>query len=157
MIWAFSLLFLDESGLSTSFILSKNQLLVSLIYYIALYSLYFTYFCSDVYCLFPSINFGFYFFRLLLILLGVKVRLFWIFLITWSLYCYKLPSRTAFEILHLTCFESLCLHFHLFPGIIFISSWFIQLPIGCWAAYCIASVCLGFLLFCPCIWFPVLC
>ena len=46
-------------GLSVLFIFSKNQLLVSLIISIVSFSLYFTYFCSDLYDFFPSTDLGF--------------------------------------------------------------------------------------------------
>ena len=61
-IWALSLLLFLVSlakGFPTSFVFSKNQLLVSLIFFLFYFSLYFIYFCSDLYYFLHLLILGF--------------------------------------------------------------------------------------------------
>jgi len=90
-------------GLSVLFIFSKNQLLVLFIFTIVSFYFCFRYFCSDLYDLFPSTNFGIFLVLLFPVVSGMKlVSLFNVFpcFLGWDCIAINFLRRPAFAASH---------------------------------------------------------
>jgi len=132
----FSLMNLDK-GLWILFIFSKRQLLVLLIFFYCIFSIFFIYFCSDLFYFFPS-TLGFLF----LFLVTLCVRLF-----IWDFSCFlRLVLLQTFLLEQLLLcpidFGFIMFSFvsmYLYPLWLFFSDLLVVL-----VAYCLASMCLFF-------------
>ena len=123
-------------GLSTLFIFSNNQLLVSLIFSIFLLLFYIF---PLWYLLFPSAV-------LFIIPLYDKLYFFtWGFLlVSWDRSVSLWTSLLGLLLLNPTDFRKLCFYFILSQAIFWFPLWFLHWPIVFLVAYCLASMCLCF-------------
>ena len=114
----------------------------------SLLCLFFTYFCTDFYDFFPSVNFGVFFFvavLLFLVTLGVKLGcLFDVSLVSWGRLVLPWISLLALLLLNPVGFRLLCFHFYFFLCIFLFPFWLLPWSVGYLEACCLASRWLDF-------------